>query len=169
MDPKYRVYYLVNLNLNYRFAGWWYRDWDNYGHFYRENLHKLKECVPSLKIRPRNPFCGGSSYFQMMISCRKDEERILISTLQKMQKVNYAKINPKTMEVTEVNAKKCDRCGNYYDKNQQTLKPYDGTLSGVAFVRSGNVGNRYIQERDLCDECLEDFKRYLMGAEVKED
>lgn len=63
MDPKHRVYYFVNLNQNYRLGGWWNREWDNHGHFYDENLKRIKHSIPSLKIRPsyRRRARGGLS------------------------------------------------------------------------------------------------------------
>lgn len=170
MDGRHRVYYLVNLNQNYRLNGWWHRNWDNYGHFYKENLVRLKQQVSSLKMRPRTPLCCSSSYFQMMVSCKKDEEWSLISILQKLTKTNYAKINPKTREVVHVNAKKCDRCGRYYDKNYTKLKHYDGAVVGVSLVRAGvPTGIRYIEEKDLCDECIEEFQEFMKRFEAKQE
>lgn len=171
MDGRHRVYYLVNLNQNYRLGGWWHREWDNYGLLYNENLKKLKQHVASLKMRPRAFLYNSSDYFQMTVSCKKDEERSLISILQKLPKTNYAKINPKTREGVHVNAKKCDRCGRYYDKNYTKLKSYDGVVVGVSLVRAGvPTGIRYIKEMDLCDECIEEFQDFmLMRTAKKED
>lgn len=166
MDDRHRVYYLVNLNQNYRLGGWWNREYDNHGCFYTENLFKLEKHISSLKMRPVPPLCCSSSHFQMMISCKRDEERTLVSILQKMSRTNYAKINPKTREAICVNAKKCDRCGKYYDRNNAKLKGYDGVIAGVSLVRCGvPSGIRYIEEKDLCDECIEEFQDFMKNKE----
>ena len=65
-------------------------------------------------------------------------------------------------------AKKCDRCGKYYDNNKSTLRGYPGTLCGVTFVRS--VGQpRCIGEKDLCDECIAKLIRFMNGCELQEE
>ena len=61
------------------------------------------------------------------------------------------------------NAKKCDRCGKYYDKNKQ--HPFTGSamvsvIDGVAFTRQdGGITNCY----DLCDDCITLLKEWLKG------
>ena len=60
------------------------------------------------------------------------------------------------------NAKKCDRCGKYYDKNESKLRGVSGNLVGVSFVRRDcNSYGCYVEEKDLCDECIEEFKLFL--------
>lgn len=66
------------------------------------------------------------------------------------------------------NAKKCDRCGKYYDRNLECYAP--GTVaSGVSFTRvDGYIGLKF----DLCDSCIIDFKKFMRGDaidEIKED
>ena len=59
------------------------------------------------------------------------------------------------------NAKKCDRCGKYYDNNE----PYvvGGRISaidGIAFtLKDGSVVNPV----DLCDECIRLLEKWLKG------
>lgn len=61
------------------------------------------------------------------------------------------------------NAKKCDRCGAYYDKN--FAKTNSGSsICGAAFT---NPMNSYLRcEMDLCDECLDKLKRFFAGVEL---
>lgn len=91
MDTRHRVYYLVNLNQNHGIC-WWNTGYDNYGFIYRDNLKKLKQTVSSLKIRPCNEFDNGGVYYQMKISCKKDEEELLRKILDKLPKVNYVQL-----------------------------------------------------------------------------
>ena len=64
------------------------------------------------------------------------------------------------------NAKKCDRCGIYYDKNQKfKLKKSLGDFAdGIAFTGvNGNVSSQF----DLCDDCIEQLYIFLGGAKLK--
>ena len=60
-------------------------------------------------------------------------------------------------------AKKCDRCGKYYDKNEQYKTSTGGcksVLDGVAFTeKNGSVTDAY----DLCDDCITLLKEWLKG------
>lgn len=90
MDKRYRVYYLLNLNQNYKKAGWWSKDWDNYGVIYNHNLSALKSNVDSLKIT-FNYKTTLSGYHQMKISCKKDDEKNLLSILNTFKDIEYIK------------------------------------------------------------------------------
>ena len=64
------------------------------------------------------------------------------------------------------NAKKCDRCGSYYDKNQKfRLKnPLGDLADGIAFTGAkGNVSNQF----DLCDDCIEQVYNFLGGVKLE--
>ena len=67
------------------------------------------------------------------------------------------------------NAKKCDRCGKYYDKNEShsTDTNYGRSrIDGVAFTtKNGSYCNDY----DLCDECIGLLKEWLKGEKVMND
>ena len=58
-------------------------------------------------------------------------------------------------------ARKCDRCGNYYDNNTKynSISPYTGYICGLTTLQSR--GFDYDKETcltyDLCDKCLESF------------
>lgn len=72
-------------------------------------------------------------------------------------------------------AKKCDRCGNYYDANTK----YNGTLSSLCtghicgLYTLNSRGFDYEQEEhiryDLCDKCLESFYDWLEGENAADD
>lgn len=102
MDYRARVYYLTNLNQNYNRGGWWSKGWDDYGRVYRENIRKIKSAVTSLKITPNNQtkskLRNGRyvDYYQMKLSCKKEEERLLIETLDELRDANYIKLNDLT-------------------------------------------------------------------------
>lgn len=63
-------------------------------------------------------------------------------------------------------ARKCDRCGKYYDENKKYR--YDlgiGTVIGLRFeTLNGNISSRI----DLCDECLGKIKEFLGTDILKE-
>lgn len=66
-------------------------------------------------------------------------------------------------------AKKCDRCGVFYETNTQikeTFGCFRRTLSGMCFA---TVDEEYITEKDLCDDCISKLKMFLDGKELKED
>lgn len=92
MDRRHRVYYLVNLNQNYKRSGWWTVGWDNHGLRYETNLTLLYILMPSLKVRPINMINRSDRYFQMMISCRYRDEQRLLNALGKMSDVNYERL-----------------------------------------------------------------------------
>lgn len=54
-------------------------------------------------------------------------------------------------------AKKCDRCGTFYERNSQR----------IVAVKSLDVSGGWIDYKDLCDKCVDDFKRFLSGAKVE--
>ena len=62
-------------------------------------------------------------------------------------------------------ARKCDRCGNYYDKNTKysSASPYTNYICGFFTLKS--QGFDYEQKEyvkyDLCDKCLESFYNWL--------
>ena len=65
---------------------------------------------------------------------------------------------------------KCDRCGNYFDCNQLSLRI--GNCSSESFGHISVRGvNNHCCNYDLCDDCVVDFFRWvndpgkLMGGE----
>ena len=89
MDFRHRVYYLVHLNQNYRKNGWWSKDWDDYGMRYDYNLMMLKRKIKSLKLIPVDSY---DVHYHMKISCKKEEEKVLIDLLNSLKDVDYQKI-----------------------------------------------------------------------------
>ena len=88
MDTRHRVYYLVNLNQNHG-KNWENIGYDDYGFIYRDNLKGLQTKIHSLKIRPHGETYPISGYFQLKISCRKEEEEVLLRLLKKLPRVSY--------------------------------------------------------------------------------
>ena len=63
-------------------------------------------------------------------------------------------------------AKKCDRCGKYYDKNTGYKQKVRGKYyheDGMCFTTVDGVGSNY---KDLCDDCLEKLHMFLDGAKL---
>lgn len=60
-------------------------------------------------------------------------------------------------------AKKCDRCGKYYDDNQAHTTGTNfgqSRIDGMAFTTTNGA---YCKENDLCDECIGLLKEWLKG------
>lgn len=65
-----------------------------------------------------------------------------------------------------MDAKKCDRCGKYYDKNNYTYKKNGFVVYGISFELDHNSRANY---KDLCDDCLKSLEKWLEdGKENKE-
>lgn len=64
-------------------------------------------------------------------------------------------------------ATKCDRCGKYYDVNNNTLigRKQNVTMAGIV---TESKDGRYIDSYDLCDECANDFIEFINGREISE-
>ena len=62
-------------------------------------------------------------------------------------------------------AKKCDRCGKFYDRNTRINKGLykNEVIDGI--VKTTNIGN-YLNQIDLCDECLDKLDIFLSGVEL---
>lgn len=55
-------------------------------------------------------------------------------------------------------ARKCDRCGKFYEKNRVKWN-YSGSITrGINVV---NKDNRIAVECDLCDSCIEDLRCFM--------
>lgn len=167
MDHRHRVYYLVNLNQNRKIGGWGYKGWDNYGIRYKHNLSELQHSINSLKIRSRSYDYHYTENYQLMVSCTKEEESKLVKCLYRLPDTNYIKIaqSNKGDMLIMANAKKCDRCGKFYEKNHETGYKRE-IVVGVCFI---NTEDNSIEDRDLCDECIVKFKRFMAGCELKEN
>ena len=62
-------------------------------------------------------------------------------------------------------AKKCDRCGKFYDRNNRMNKGLykNEFIDGIA--KTTNIGN-YLNQIDLCDERLDKLDIFLSGIEL---
>lgn len=65
-------------------------------------------------------------------------------------------------------ARKCDRCGKYYDKNEKVHKSGSFKYTPKGIVEESTYGH-YYSPKDLCDDCLEKLERFLNGAELMEE
>lgn len=65
-------------------------------------------------------------------------------------------------------AKKCDRCGKYYDKNEK--HETSGKIHGrkLAGVKTIDTNDCWYNHFDLCDDCLTDLFEFLSGKELKD-
>ena len=74
-------------------------------------------------------------------------------------------------------AKKCDRCGKYYDKNERHTNPHqfeDGcvcTAGPIEIEYMAKIGiatkwRKIVEEYDLCDDCIDDFKEFMRNPSV---
>ena len=64
------------------------------------------------------------------------------------------------------NAKKCDRCKSYYDKNKG-VKSINGCF--VRGIRLETLGS-YYRDLDLCDSCIYELYTFLgLNEEEKEN
>lgn len=69
-------------------------------------------------------------------------------------------------------AKKCDRCGRYYDKNDRYANPHQfddsrtcaaGPIE-VEYMAKISIATKWrkiIAEYDLCDDCIRDLKYFM--------
>lgn len=77
------------------------------------------------------------------------------------------------------NAKQCDRCGKYYNKNGRYANPhqFDDTLCTagpveteyMAGVSINNQLTRRIANFDLCDDCMGDFINFMDNPPTREE
>ena len=66
-------------------------------------------------------------------------------------------------------AKKCDRCGKFYEHYPVGNRP--GEYNAVAKVRRGsNGGTEYTSKPlDLCSDCMYSFVKFMKGSKIVED
>ena len=64
------------------------------------------------------------------------------------------------------NAKKCDRCGKYYDKNQK-FKIKNTTTDFADGIKFTGVKGYDSSQFDLCDDCIEKLYNFLGGVKLE--
>lgn len=63
-------------------------------------------------------------------------------------------------------ARKCDRCGKFYEKNRVKWFFNGGSITrGINVI---NKNNLISAEYDLCDSCIEDFRDFMVNYDDKE-
>jgi hypothetical protein len=70
-------------------------------------------------------------------------------------------------------ARKCDRCGKYYDRNEleRSCANYSGRMARISHLKVYTNFHGIMDssdEYDLCDECWEKFFKFI-GEEVEEE
>lgn len=63
-------------------------------------------------------------------------------------------------------ARKCDRCGAYYDVNRDypvTCNGFKTVIVGVAMITRNDETTR---DNDLCDTCIGKLNLFLTGVEL---
>lgn len=63
-------------------------------------------------------------------------------------------------------AKKCDRCGSYYDDGSSKDKSFKVNGETVYQIALINSSDRRICEYDLCDQCTRDLFHWMCNEEV---
>lgn len=68
------------------------------------------------------------------------------------------------------NAKKCDRCGNYYDENKTKPRELTGgyVMAKLKTLTHASATSYTDEVFDLCDECLGKFYSFMDGRELAE-
>lgn len=64
------------------------------------------------------------------------------------------------------NAKKCDRCGKYYENNEEHRFIHSGKIIGMVKKVSADGTNSI--SYDLCDSCLTDFGLFMDGLKIED-
>ena len=65
-------------------------------------------------------------------------------------------------------AKKCDRCGKYYDGNTRFPVDQHGDIY-IESVMTMTTGGYHYKNYDLCDDCIKDFKKFITGRKLAEE
>lgn len=63
-------------------------------------------------------------------------------------------------------AKKCDRCGKFYEMNILYMKNVRNCKTHVDGVCLTTRSNDYVDHMDLCDDCLHKLGLFLAGREL---
>lgn len=66
------------------------------------------------------------------------------------------------------NAKKCDRCGKFYVFNTKFPADQHGDIY-IESVMTMTTGGYHYKNYDLCDDCIEDFKKFINGRKLAEE
>ena len=63
-------------------------------------------------------------------------------------------------------AHKCDRCGNYYEKNNNRLIPNGFSKATMAAIMPLTISNDHGRRYDLCDDCANEFMKFINMEET---
>ena len=62
-------------------------------------------------------------------------------------------------------AKKCDRCGKYYDANRGPKSVNGVYVTGISVNAQTRSSAYFRNDFDFCDECINKLYRFLLGHE----
>ena len=65
-------------------------------------------------------------------------------------------------------AKRCDRCGKFYDHYPTGNKPQYNAIRRVQTMRDGTTYG-YDKDLDLCQECMRAFNEFLDGGNFENE
>lgn len=63
-------------------------------------------------------------------------------------------------------AKKCDRCGKFYEKNNLYHKHIRNEKTPIDGVCMTTRSNDHVDYMDLCDDCIHKLGLFLAGREL---
>nr|DAT32178.1 MAG TPA: Zn-ribbon containing protein [Caudoviricetes sp.] len=65
-------------------------------------------------------------------------------------------------------ARKCDRCGKYYEHYEGRTQFRAGEKANALLLIDRDLDEKYWSRRalDLCPECMQDFDRFIRGGAV---
>lgn len=69
------------------------------------------------------------------------------------------------------NAKKCDRCGKFYENHKRNFRINSTDFKNAipAWVKLVDIKDSYITSFDLCEQCMKDLWHWLCNEEVCEE
>lgn len=67
------------------------------------------------------------------------------------------------------NAKKCDRCGTFYESNTRYPRTVACVKTAIGGVHMTTSYGHSVDYMDLCDECLTKLGLFLSGDELATD
>lgn len=67
------------------------------------------------------------------------------------------------------NARKCDRCGCYYDENTKHKVNASGQKTVISEVCTYTICETAYRLYDLCDNCIDDFFEFMCNRQLEKE
>lgn len=69
------------------------------------------------------------------------------------------------------NAKKCDRCGKFYENHKRRFRMDNNDFknANLAWIKLVDVNDHYITSFDLCEDCVKELWHWLLNGEVRNE